>query len=141
VIPISAIPAVNATLNAISAVLLLVGFRAIRRREIARHRIAMGAAFATSVLFLVSYVIYHVNAGSKHYAGGGALRAIYLIVLATHVALAAVVVPLAAMTLALALRGSFARHRRLARWTLPVWLYVSATGVFVYAMLYHGPGR
>lgn len=140
-IPISALPTLNATLNALSAVLLLVGYRAIRRREIAQHRLAMGAAFATSMLFLVSYVIYHANTGSKHYAGGGALRTVYLVVLVTHVVLAALIVPLATTTLILALRGSFARHRRLARWTFPVWLYVSATGVFVYLMLYHGPGR
>jgi putative membrane protein len=134
---IASLPALNATLNACAAVLLAIGWAAIRRGRIARHRACMLAAFATSVLFLVSYVVYHANAGSRPFPGRGAARVVYFAILVPHVVLAAAVLPLAIGTLVRALRGRFAAHAALARWTLPIWLYVSITGVAVYVMLYH----
>ena len=134
---INDLPAVNATLNGISAVLLVIGYILIRRRRIHQHRRVMIAAFATSTLFLICYVIYHANVGSKPFTGEGAVRTVYFFVLITHIVLAATVPPLALITLLRALRGRFDRHARLARWTLPIWLYVSVTGVIVYVMLYH----
>jgi uncharacterized membrane protein YozB (DUF420 family) len=133
---ISDLPAVNATLNAVSAVLLTGGYLMIRRRRIAAHRAFMIAAWISSVMFLASYSVYHVVAGSKPYAGVGAGRLIYFAILIPHVVLAAVVLPLAITTLARALGKNFQAHARLARWTLPIWLYVSVTGVLVYVMLY-----
>ena len=130
------LPAVNATLNAIAAVLLVIGYVLIRRRRIQQHRRVMIAAFATSTLFLVSYVVYHANAGSKPFPGQGTIRTVYFFVLITHVVLAALVPPLALITLIRGLRARYDRHARLARWTLPIWLYVSVTGVIVYVMLY-----
>jgi uncharacterized membrane protein YozB (DUF420 family) len=130
------LPAVNATLNAIAATLLAVGYVQIRRGRIAQHRRSMLAAFATSALFLVSYVVYHANAGSRPFPGQGTMRVVYFTVLVTHVILAAAILPLALLTLYRALAGQFDRHRPLARWTLPIWLYVSVTGVIVYVMLY-----
>jgi uncharacterized membrane protein YozB (DUF420 family) len=124
----------NALLNATSAVLLALGYRAVRRQAIAVHARFMVAAFVTSTLFLASYVTYHILAGSKTYTGP--LRAVYLPILLSHIVLAAATVPLAALTLALAALGRFERHRRIARWTFPIWIYVSVTGVAVYAMLY-----
>ena len=135
-IPYSSLPTLNACLNATSAVFLVLGYRFVRRGEIARHRASMLAALGASVLFLVSYVVYHLHSGSKRFPGGGWVRSAYLVLLFTHVVLAAGVVPLATTTLVLALRGSFARHKRLARWTFPIWMYVSVTGVVVYLMLY-----
>ncbi len=135
-IPISALPTLNAFLNATSAVFLALGYRFIRRGEIRRHKAAMLAAFATSTLFLVSYVTYHLNAGSKHFTGTGWVRGAYFVLLASHVVLAAALLPLSTTTLVLALRGSFSKHRRLARWTFPIWMYVSVTGVIVYILLY-----
>ena len=135
-IPISSLPTVNALLNGISAVLLVAGFVCIRRKRIEAHRAFMIAAMGTSTLFLVSYLFYHYHAGSRRFAGTGALRTLYLSILGTHTILAMVVVPLALVTVARGLRGDFARHRRIARWTFPVWLYVSVTGVVVYWMLY-----
>ena len=133
---VSDLPALNATLNAIAAVLLVVGYVLIRRGRIQQHRRVMLAAFTTSALFLVSYVIYHANAGSRPFAGHGAIRIVYFAILISHVILAAAILPMALITLTHALRARFDRHRRIARWTLPIWLYVSVTGVIVYLMLY-----
>jgi putative membrane protein len=136
VLQITDLPAVNASLNAIAAVLLVSGYVMIRRRRIDAHRRFMLAAFATSALFLVSYVVYHANVGSKPYSGRGPIRAVYFSILFTHVVLAAAILPLAIITLTRALRERFDRHVPIARWTLPIWLYVSVTGVIVYLMLY-----
>lgn len=133
---IADLPALNATLNATSTVLLLTGYVLIRRRHIAQHRACMLAALATSTLFLVSYVIYHANAGSRPFAGTGPIRVVYFAILLTHVVLAATILPLSVVTVARALGGRFDRHVRIARWTLPLWLYVSVTGVVIYLMLY-----
>lgn len=133
---IASLPAVNATLNAIAAVLLLCGYVMIRRRRIETHRKFMLAAFATSALFLVSYVVYHANIGSRPFTGQGPIRVVYFSILITHVILAAAVLPMALITLTHALRARFDRHRRIARWTWPIWMYVSVTGVIVYLMLY-----
>jgi putative membrane protein len=130
------LPTLNATLNAISAVLLSVGYMFIRRKERQRHKVCMLAAFATSVLFLISYVTYHAQVGSKPFPGQGAIRSIYFTVLIPHVILAATIVPLALITLSRGLSNRIDPHRRIARWTLPIWLYVSITGVIVYLMLY-----
>ncbi len=133
---VTSLPALNATLNTVATVLLLTGYVMIRRRRIAAHRACMLAACATSALFLTSYVVYHANAGSRPFAGEGAIRSVYFFVLITHVVLAAAILPLAIVTLARALRARYDRHRAIARWTLPIWLYVSVTGVVVYWMLY-----
>jgi uncharacterized membrane protein YozB (DUF420 family) len=135
-VTISDLPAVNATLNAIAAVLLAVGWVLIRRGRIEQHRKCMITAFATSALFLVSYVIYHANAGSRPFQGSGPLRIVYFTILITHVTLAAAILPLSIVTLRRGLMGRYDRHVRIARWTLPIWLYVSVTGVVVYLMLY-----
>jgi putative membrane protein len=131
------LPSVNATLNATSAVLLVLGFRAIRAGRRETHRALMLGAVASSVLFLVSYVTRIALTGTHRFPGEGALRAVYLAVLVSHTLLAALAGPLVLRTLFLALRERFPDHRRIARWTLPVWLYVSVTGVVVYVMLYH----
>jgi putative membrane protein len=136
VIDYSDLPAVNAALNGISAVLLSIGYLFIRRRDMRRHRACMLTAFATSSLFLTSYLIYHAKVGSVPFPGTGAVRIVYFAILITHVILAASILPLALVTLSRALSGRFDRHRRIARWTLPIWLYVSVTGVVVYWMLY-----
>ncbi len=130
------LPLVNATLNGTAGVLLTIGYLQIRRGHRNVHRGFMIAAFVTSALFLVSYTIYHAHAGSRPFTGHGAIRAVYFTILISHVVLAALVPPLAIVTLSRAVRGKFAAHARLARWTLPVWLYVSVTGVVVYLMLY-----
>ena len=130
------LPAVNASLNATSSVLLATGWVFIRRREISRHRACMLAAFVTSALFLTSYLVYHAKVGSVPYPGQGALRTIYYAILLTHVLLAASILPLALVTLSRALAARFDRHTRIARWTVPIWLYVSVTGVVIYVMLY-----
>jgi uncharacterized membrane protein YozB (DUF420 family) len=130
------LPAINATLNGVAALLLLAGYREIRRGRMARHRAAMIAACAASTLFLVSYVVYHAQAGSRPFTGTGPVRIVYFAILISHVILAAAILPLALVTLLRALRGQFVRHAALARWTLPIWLYVSVTGVLVYFMLY-----
>ncbi len=128
----------TATLNAAAPrVLLLIGYREIKRGRIARHRAAMIAACATSTLFLISYVTYHAHAGSRPFTGQGPIRIVYFAILISHVVLAAAILPLALVTLTRALRERFDRHAALARWTLPIWLYVSVTGVAVYFMLYH----
>lgn len=130
------LPLVNAVLNASATVFLLAGWRFIRGGDRQRHRAMMIAALACSTLFLASYLTYHYHAGSRPYGGTGGLRAVYFFVLITHVILAAAIAPLVILTVARAWRGQFARHRAIARWTLPLWLYVSVTGVVVYLMLY-----
>jgi putative membrane protein len=130
------LPAVNATLNAIAGTLLVCGYLMIKRGRIETHRRLMLSAFATSALFLVSYVIYHANAGSRPFPGQGAIRIVYFAILISHVILAAAVLPLAVITVTHGLRARFDRHLRIARWTFPIWLYVSVTGVIVYLMLY-----
>ena len=130
------LPALNASLNAIAAVLLVIGYILIRKRKIAQHRLVMLSAFATSALFLTSYLVYHANVGSRPFPGQGPIRTIYLTILFTHVVLAAAILPMALITLNHALRQRFTRHVPIARWTLPIWLYVSVTGVIVYLMLY-----
>jgi uncharacterized membrane protein YozB (DUF420 family) len=136
VITYADLPAVNASLNAISTVLLATGWMLIRRRRIEAHRACMLAAFTASALFLTSYVIYHANVGSVPFRGVGAMRILYFAILIPHVILAASVLPLALITLSRALSRRFDRHRQIARWTLPIWLFVSVTGVVVYVMLY-----
>jgi len=131
------LPTLNATLNATSAVLLTAGWFFIKARRIGAHRRCMIAAFITSSLFLISYVIYHAQIGSKPFPGTGPIRYVYFSILIPHVTLAAVVLPMAIVTLRRGLRRDDDRHRRLARWTLPLWLFVSVTGVIVYVMLYH----
>jgi uncharacterized membrane protein YozB (DUF420 family) len=130
------LPALNATLNATSAVLLTIGWVLIRRGRWRQHRAFMIAAFCTSVLFLISYLTYHAHAGSKHFPGQGGIRVVYFTILLTHTILAVAIVPLALITLSRALSSRFDRHRAIARWTLPIWMYVSVTGVVVYLMLY-----
>ena len=132
----SQLPAVNASLNAISAVLLTIGYVFIRRRDMRRHRACMLAALVSSSLFLTSYLVYHAHVGSVPFAGRGAIRSIYFAILITHVALAAVILPLALITVSRALASRFDRHRRIAKWTWPLWMYVSVTGVIIYLMLY-----
>ena len=135
-----ALPAVNATLNATSAVLLVLGFRAIRGGHMRRHRAFMLAALGSSLLFLVGYGTRIALTGTHRFPGAGFLRAAYLAILGSHTLLAAAAGPLVVATLVLALRSRFPAHKRLARATLPVWLYVSVTGVAVYVMLYHLAG-
>ena len=132
----SDLPTVNAVLNGTAASLLVAGFFLIRAGRREAHRRAMTAAFACSVLFLVSYLVYHFEAGSVRFRGTGSVRTVYLTILLTHTVLAAIVPFLAVTTLVLARKGRFEAHRRLARVTLPVWLYVSVTGVVIYLMLY-----
>jgi putative membrane protein len=130
------LPAVNATLNAAAFVLLLGGYLMIRRGNWRAHKRFMLAAFSTSGLFLVSYLVYHANIGSKPFPGQGTVRLFYFTILITHVVLAAAILPLALITLTHGLRARYGRHVAIARWTLPIWLYVSVTGVLVYWMLY-----
>ena len=134
---VSYLPHLNALLNSTSAVLLLAGFRFIRRGEISAHRNCQVSALITSVLFLVSYLTYHYYHGATKFPGQGIVRPLYFIILLTHTILAVVIVPLIMITFYRAVKGDFIRHRRIARWTLPLWLYVSVTGVIVYLMLYH----
>ncbi|HET9491377.1 MAG TPA: DUF420 domain-containing protein [Methylomirabilota bacterium] len=136
-IDVSALPPLNAALNATSAVLLTAGYVFIRRRQVAAHLVCMLSAFGVSTLFLATYVIYHYYAGSRPFTGQGWIRPVYFGLLVSHIVLAAVIVPLALTTIYRALTGQFSRHRRIARWTFPVWLYVSVTGVLIYWMLYH----
>jgi uncharacterized membrane protein YozB (DUF420 family) len=130
------LPAVNAALNGVAALLLVWGYTLIRRGRKREHRRVMLAAFTVSVLFLVGYLAYHLGAGVVRFQGRGPIRAVYFAILTTHTLLAAAVPPLAIVTLSRALRGRFDKHRALARWTFPIWLYVSVTGVVVYWMLY-----
>lgn len=130
------LPALNAALNSLAAVLLVAGHVFVRRGRIDRHRLCMVAALAVSALFLVSYVVYHIQAGSVRFTAGGWPRTAYYAILVTHVPLAAAILPLALITATRGLRGRIAAHVRIARWTWPLWLYVSVTGVLVYFMLY-----
>lgn len=130
------LPALNAGLNALSAVLLLTGWILVRRRRLTAHRRVMLAALASSTLFLISYLTYHAQVGSVRFQGQGALRTVYFAILISHTLLAVVIVPLVLITARHALKRRFDRHRRLARVTLPLWAYVSVTGVVVYWMLY-----
>lgn len=129
--------ALNATLNASSAVLLSTGYWMIRRGRVLAHKSCMGLAFLSSTAFLVSYLLYHARVGSVAFRGQGWIRPVYFTLLASHTILAAAIVPLAVITLSRALREQFDRHKRIARWTLPLWLYVSVTGVVIYFLLYH----
>ncbi|MBI4063598.1 MAG: DUF420 domain-containing protein [Elusimicrobia bacterium] len=134
----SALPHINAVLNAASALLLIAGYIFIRNRKIGLHKLCMGGAFAASTLFLVSYLYYHYNVGSVKFQGQGWIRGVYFSILISHTILAVGVLPLVLRTFWLALNSRFEAHHRIARWTLPVWLYVSLTGVLVYIFLYKG---
>jgi len=129
-------PALNALLNGLCGCFLLAGFLLIRRKMVLPHRIAMSCAFLTSTVFLISYLLYHYRVGSVPFQGQGWIRPVYFTLLLTHTVLAATVLPLALLTLSRALRGQIERHRRIARWTLPIWMYVSVTGVVIYWLLY-----
>jgi uncharacterized membrane protein YozB (DUF420 family) len=131
------LPAVNAALNATSAVLLASGYRFIRRRQIRAHIRCMLAACATSALFLLSYLTYHYHVGSMPFQGQGWVRPLYFTILISHTILAVAIVPLVLITLFRAWKADFVKHVRIARWTLPIWFYVSLTGVIIYTMLYH----
>ena len=133
---IADLPALNASLNALASVFLVIGYLLIRRGRRDAHRRSMLLALTTSALFLVSYVTYHANAGSVPFRGTGVIRIVYFAILIPHIILAATILPLALVTAARGLRGDYSRHVRIARWTLPLWLYVSVTGVIVYLMLY-----
>ena len=135
-ISISDLPALNATLNAVSAVFLSTGYLLIRRGRRALHKKCMLAALAASTAFLISYVVYHTNTGSRPFPGHGPIRIVYFTILVSHVLLAATILPLALTTTARGLRAQYGRHVKVARWTLPIWLYVSVTGVVIYVMLY-----
>jgi len=130
------LPAVNATLNGVAGILLIIGYLLIRAKRIQLHRRVMIAAFVTSSLFLVSYLTYHAQVGSVRFTRQGFVRPLYFTIMITHVTLAAVTLPLAIITLTRGLKGRYPRHRAIARWTLPIWLYVSVTGVLVYVLLY-----
>ena len=134
---ISILPHLNAVLNATSAVLLATGYAAIRQRKIDLHRACMIATVVTSCVFLTSYLIYHSQVGSIRFQGQGWIRPVYFTILVSHTVLAVTLVPLVIVTLRRAVKKNFARHRAIARWTLPLWFYVSVTGVIVYLMLYH----
>jgi putative membrane protein len=136
VIPLPALPAVNAALNAASAALILLGWGFVRRRRLAAHRLSMLGATGASCLFVLGYLAYHLQHGSTRFTGEGAARVLYLLVLGSHTLLASALVVLVPLTLGFAFAGRFDRHARLARWTLPVGLYVSVTGVAIYLMLY-----
>lgn len=130
------LPALNASLNALAAVFLVSGWVLIRQKRRDAHRACMLAALTASAAFLASYLVYHYNVGSVPFQKQGGIRAVYLTILFTHVVLATAIVPLVLVTVSLALAAKFDRHRQIARWTLPLWLYVSVTGVVVYVMLY-----
>ena len=130
------LPTVNATLNAISGIFLLIGYVLIRQRRITAHRNAMLGAFGSSTLFLISYLTYHYQVGSRPFGGQGPIRIVYFAILISHVILAAAILPMAISTLSKGLRGKYPEHKRIAKWTFPTWMYVSVTGVIVYVMLY-----
>ena len=134
---ISYLPHLNAFLNGTSAVLLFTGYSFIRARNVIAHRACQIAALIVSSLFLVSYLVYHYHHGTTRFLGVGFVRPLYFTILTSHTILAVLIVPLIFLTFYRALRGDFIRHRRIARVTLPLWLYVSVTGVIVYLMLYH----
>ena len=133
---VSDLPSLNACLNLTSAILILIGVYFIKKKNIRAHRACMLGAMGVSLAFLISYLVYHYQVGSVPFKSQGWIRSVYFTILITHTILAAAVVPLALITLSRALKGRFAAHRRIARWTFPVWLYVSVTGVIVYVMLY-----
>ena len=133
---VSDLPALNATLNATAAVLLALGWTLIRRGRVAQHRKVMIAAFGVSVAFLISYLVYHAQVGSVRFTKPGAIRIVYFTILISHTILAAAIVPMVLLSLSRGLKRQDARHRAIARWTMPLWLYVSVTGVVVYLMLY-----
>ena len=133
---VSDLPALNASLNALASLFLLAGYVFVRRKRIAAHRACMLGALATSALFLTSYLIYHYNVGSRPFTGTGPIRLVYFAILISHVLLAIAIVPMVLVTVSRALAGRFDRHRRIARITWPLWMYVSITGVIVYVMLY-----
>lgn len=135
-IEVTSLPALNATLNSLSAVLLMTGYGFIRAGKQSAHRTSMLAACASSTLFLISYLVYHFHVGSVPFKGQGPIRAVYFTILISHTILATAVLPLAIITLLRGLQENFVKHRRIARWTFPIWLYVSFTGVIVYWMLY-----
>ncbi|HEY7168519.1 MAG TPA: DUF420 domain-containing protein [Candidatus Binatia bacterium] len=135
-ISIAQLPGLNAALNSLSAVFLFAGFIFIRKLNVNAHRACMLAAVTSSALFLISYLVYHYHVGSVRFQGQGFVRTVYFTILVTHTILAAAIVPLVLITLSRALRSRFDSHRRIARWTFPLWLYVSVTGVVVYVMLY-----
>ncbi|MCY4545064.1 MAG: DUF420 domain-containing protein [Gemmatimonadetes bacterium] len=137
---ISDLPLVNACLNTVSASFLVAGYINIRKRRISAHRACMLGAVASSILFLTTYLIYHFYHGSTPFTGEGWTRYVYFTILISHTILATAIVPMVVLTLRHALTGRFERHAPLARWTLPIWLYVSVTGVLVYLMLYHWQG-
>jgi uncharacterized membrane protein YozB (DUF420 family) len=130
------LPALDACLNATCFVLLTIGWLLIRRGRWRQHRAVMISAFGVSILFLISYLTYHAHVGSKHFPGQGPIRIVYFTILITHTILAVVIVPMVLVTLSRGLAARYDRHRAIARWTLPVWMYVSVTGVIVYLMLY-----
>ncbi len=136
-IPLTVLPTLNAILNATSGIFLIAGYRFIRRKRIKQHKLCMLAAVTTSILFFISYLYYHYHAGSKPFTGQGPIRTIYFTILISHTILAVVNVPFVILTLTRALKENFDQHARIARWTFPLWMYVSITGVIVYLMLYH----
>lgn len=131
------LPTLNACLNATSGALVVLGYLFIRRKRVLPHKVCMGLAVCASTAFLVSYIYYHLQVGSVPFRGQGWVRPVYFSILLSHTVLAVAIVPLVLVTLTRALRGQFDRHRRIARWTFPLWLYVSVTGVVIYLMLYH----
>src|ERR1051325_6589462 len=133
---ISDLPALNATLNGTSAILLMIAHNRIKQGKIPQHRALMISAFTVSCLFLISYLYYHANAGVVYFGGTGWVRPVYFILLTTHTILAAAVPVIATITLVLGLRGRYSKHRRIAKWTYPIWLYVSVTGVIIYFLLF-----
>jgi uncharacterized membrane protein YozB (DUF420 family) len=135
-LPLSALPAVNATLNGTSGIFLVAGYSFIRRGKMFPHKVCMLSAFCCSALFLACYVYFHLHAGIIRFGGQGWIRPVYFTLLTTHTILAVVIVPLVLITLSRALREKFDRHRAIARWTFPLWLYVSVTGVIIYWLLY-----
>lgn len=138
-IDLAVLPTLNATLNATSGVLLFIGHRFIKKGNMRAHKRCMLSALAVSGLFLVSYIIYHYNVGSVPFQGQGWVRLLYFSILISHTVLAIAIVPLVTVTLVRALKERFDTHAKIARWTYPIWLYVSVTGVIVYLMLYHLP--
>ena len=135
--PLEWFPTINACLNGVAAVLMVGGYAMVRRRRTAAHHRLMLSALAVSGLFLMSYLYYHAHAGATRFAGAGWIRPVYFALLGSHTVLAVAVLPLVSVTVVRALRGGFHDHRRIAGWTLPVWLYVSVTGVVIYVLLYH----
>ena len=135
-ISVSSLPRLNACLNAASAILLVTGFSFIRRKKVLQHKICMLSAVACSAIFLASYVYFHLKAGVIYFQGRGWIRPAYFTILTTHTILAVAILPLVLITLTFALRSRFAKHKAIARWTFPIWLYVSITGVIVYYLLF-----